>query len=293
MSDELPNDTPQQATRRAFEALIAGEGTSIDLAQAALLIANEEYPELNMAHYLAQLDALAHRVRELLAVSESDSLSQLPLEDVLKAMNQVLFEQEHFHGNLEDYYDPRNSFLNDILERQTGIPITLSLLYMEVGRRVGISVEGIGLPFHFIVGCRLPGGMIYIDPYENGHFLSEQECRERVLRLLKGRASFNPRWLEPVTHRQLLVRLLNNLKHIYVQKEDFERALSVCDRILLLAPTTALERRDRGIIHLRLKHYSRALRDLNAYVKLAPEDEDVDEVIRQIRTIRQIMAMMN
>ncbi len=293
MSDELSNDTPQQAARRAFEALIAGEDAAIDLAQAALLIANEEYPHLNVTYYLARLDALALRVRELAGVFESDTLPQLPREEVLEAINRVLFEQEHFHGNLDDYYDPRNSFLNDVLERQTGIPITLSLLYMEVGRRVGVQLEGIGLPFHFVVRCRLPDSMIYIDPYESGRFLSEQECRERVLRLLKGRASFNPRWLEPVTHRQFLVRLLNNLKHIYVQKEDFERALSICDRILLLTPAAAPERRDRGIIHLRLKHYSRALRDLNAYVKLAPEDEDIDEVIQQIKTIRQIMAMMN
>jgi len=288
---------PQQRARTAFVALIAGNEADIDLAQAALLIANEEYPELDVARYLGQLDSLAERVREMLRISPPGSISEPSskpeLIDVLVAINSVLFDQEHFRGAQKDYYNPCNSFLNDVLERHTGIPITLSLLYIEIGKRLDVQIDGIGLPFHFVVRCRLPDGATYVDPFEGGRLLSEEDCRELVQRMLRGKASFNPRWLDPVSNKQFLVRMLTNLKHIYMYKGDYARALSISDRILLLVPHAALERRDRGIIHLHLKHHARALRDLKAYVELAPEAEDVTEVKRQISSIRQIIAMMN
>jgi regulator of sirC expression with transglutaminase-like and TPR domain len=289
--------TSQQRTRKAFETLVTGEDAAIDLALAALLIAKEEYPDLDIAHYLAQLDALAHRVRELLGVSPADDpladASNIQPLDRIAALNTVLFEQEHFAGNPKDYSDPRNSFLNEVLERRLGIPISLSLLYMEVGKRVGLHIDGIGMPLHFIVRCRLPHGGIYIDPFEGGRLLSEQECRERIHQLFRGKATFNPRWLEPVSHKQLLVRVLNNLKMIYIKADDYERALSICERILLLSPNAALEHRDRGVVLLHLKRYARALRDFSAYIELAPEAEDINEIRRQIKVIRQIIAMMN
>jgi regulator of sirC expression with transglutaminase-like and TPR domain len=283
---------PQQRARTAFVALIAGNDADIDLAQAALLIANEEYLDLDVAHYMAQLDSLAERVRELLGISSQPSL-RAELLDVLVGINSVLFDQEHFSGAQKDYYNPCNSFLNDVLERHMGIPITLSLLYIEIGKRLGVQIDGIGLPFHFVVRCRLPDGVIYIDPYESGRLLSEEDCRELVQRMLRGKATFNPRWLEPISNKQFLVRMLTNLKHIYVYKKDYVRALSICDRILLLVPQAPIECRDRGIIHLHLKHHARALRDLKAYVELAPEAGDIAEVKRQISSIRQIIAMMN
>lgn len=288
---------PQQRARTAFVALIAGNDADIDLARAALLIANEEYAELDLAHYVAQLDLLAERVREMLGLSPSENpfqgASKSELIDVLVAINSVLFDQEHFRGAEKDYYNPCNSFLNDVLERHRGIPITLSLIYMEIGKRLGVQIEGVGLPLHFVVRCRLPDGAIYIDPYDGGRLLSEQECRELVNRMLRGKATFNPRWLEPVSNKQFLMRMLTNLKYIYLSKKDFARALSICDRILLLVPQAPIERRDRGIIHLHLKHHARALLDLKAYVELAPEADDVVEVRRQISAIRQIIAMMN
>jgi len=293
MPEDFTSDISQQRVRKAFEALIAGEDAAINLAQAALLIANEEYPDLDIGHYMAKLDYLTQQVRRELGPSNVDIVQQLPQERVIEAMNRVLFDQEHFHGNTGDYYNPCNSFLNDVLEQRTGIPISLSLLYMEVGRRLGVQIEGIGLPWQFVVRCSLPGGMIYIDPYESGRVLSEQECRERVTRVLKGKVSFDPRWLEPVSHRQLLVRLLSNLKYIYFRQGDYLRALSICDRILLLMPDSAIEWRDRGAIHLQLKNYARSLHDLMAYIKLAPEASDVSRVRRQIKEIRQMIAQMN
>jgi len=149
------------------------------------------------------------------------------------------------------------------------------------------------LPFHFVVGCRLPQGRIYIDPYEGGHIYSEEECRERVHRMLDGKGKIYPHWFEPISHKFLLVRMLNNLKHIYLNSEDYGRALAICERILLLIPHSALEYRDRGVVHLQLKHYGSALRDLSIYTELAPKAEDRAEIQSQIKAIRQIIAMMN
>lgn len=291
MPEEFIDETIQQRARKAFETLIAREDAAIDLAQAALLIAWEEYPDLDIAHSMATLDHLAQQVRALLGLSET----AMPPSHmcVLEAMNQVLFEQQHFHGNTEDYYNPCNSFLNEVLERHIGIPISLSLLYMEVGKRLGVQIDGIGLPWQFIVRCCLPDGIYYIDPFEGGRLLSEDDCRERVQRTLKGKASFNPDWLEPVSHRQLLIRLLSNLKHIYVHKGDYVRVLSICDRLLLLAPNAPVERRDRGAVHLQLKHYASALHDLVAYVELVPQASDVSRIRQQIKEIRQMIALMN
>ena len=299
MPEESQNDTPQHRARKAFEALIRGEDATIDLAMAVLLIAAEEYPDLNIWHYVTQLDLLARKVLEVTGLPGADfSLSgetaqRVDALDMIHAMNKVLFEQEHFHGNHADYYNPGNSFLNQVLERQEGIPITLSLIYMAVGKRVGLPIVGIGLPFHFIVRCDLAHGSIYIDPFERGRLLSEQDCRERINRLFRGKIPFNALWLEPVSNRQLLTRMLANLKNIYIQQADYLRALSVCDRIVMLAPDTALERKDRGIVHLHLKHYTRAIRDFTAYLELAPQAEDVEDVHRQIKTIRQTIAMLN
>jgi regulator of sirC expression with transglutaminase-like and TPR domain len=299
MPEELNNNAAQKRARRAFEALTSGEDAAIDLAMGALLIAAEEYPDLNIAHYLAQLDLLAQKVAEEagLPPSEFQKSTTLPPDinplQIVQAINKVLFEQERFHGNHADYYDPCNSFLNDVLERHKGIPITLSLIYMEVGKRLGLQIVGIGLPFHFIVRCDLPGSSMYIDPFERGRTLSEQDCRERIKRLFRGRIPFNPLWLEPVSNRQLLTRMLANLKNIYIRNGDYRRALSTCDRIVMLAPDTAIERKDRGIVHLHLKHYTRAIRDFNAYLELAPLADDAEDVRRQIKAIRQTIAMLN
>ncbi|GCE13696.1 SirB1 family protein [Tengunoibacter tsumagoiensis] len=297
MADGYSKDTDQQRTYRAFQSLIAGEDGAIDLAQAALLIASIEYPGLDITHIQAQLDALARRVRIMLALPSPDQLPDLPADvdplNVLAVMNQVLRSEEGFHGNPEEYYTPDNSFLNKVLENHTGIPVTLALLYIEVGKRVGIRLEGIGLPYHFMVGYKLPDQMIYLDPYTDSSFLTAQQCLERIRLLAKRRIKIHPRWFEPVTHRQLLLRLLNNLKKIYIDREDFPHALNISDFILMLIPDAALELRDRGHIHLQLKHYGRALHDLNTYLELSPQSSDRYEILNQIKSIRRFIAMMN
>ncbi|HLI09381.1 MAG TPA: transglutaminase-like domain-containing protein [Ktedonobacteraceae bacterium] len=296
--DNLP--TPPQRARKAFEMLCVGDDAAIDLGRAALLIAAEEYPDLDIAHYLAQLDVLAMQARAALGVADlegaelSRALQERDPLSIIEAINQVLFVQEHFRGSSKaDYYNPRNSFLNDVLERRIGIPITLSLVYMEVGRRLGVQIDGIGMPLHFLVAYRLSERRIYIDAYEQGRILTEKDCQERVQRMFKGKVHFNQRWLQPISHRQILVRMLDNLKYIYIARGDDKRALAVCDRLVLLAPRSAIERRDRGRLYIHLKMYGRALRDLKIYLELASEGEDVEEVQKQVSALRQFIAMMN
>ncbi len=299
MAERFPKETAQQRTYRAFEVLAAGDDAAIDLAQGALLIASIAYPELDMAPYMAQLDLLASRVRSLLEIPphEAETPEKIDALAALHALNQVLFKEEQFHGNQEDYMSPENSFFNRVLEEHTGIPITLSLLYIEVARRVGIQIEGVGLPYHFMVRYRSAERSIYIDPFEGGLLFSEKECKERIRRMAEqitgGRIKLHAHWFAPVTHRQFLFRMLNNLKHIYLRNEDYPNALPICDLMILLMPQIAHERRDRGIVHLQLKHYARALHDLMVYLQLAPMAKDRSEIQNQIKSIRQIIATLN
>lgn len=297
MTDQYAKDTAQQRTYRAFAALLAGDDEAIDLVQAALLIASTQYPDLDIAYYTAQLDNLAQRVRTELALPTPDLQPALPEEietpDIIEAMNKILFKEEHFHGNREDYHNPNNSFLNKVLEEHAGIPVTLSLIYAEVGRRVGIQIDGIGMPYHFLVRCHSPQGFIYIDPYEDGQQMSERSCREHIRQIAQHRIKFHSQWFEPFTRRHWLMRILNNLKRIYINQDDYDRALTTCDLLMILNPRAAEEWRDRGLIHLQLKRYSRAIKDLKVYTELAPEASDRYEILNYIKTARQMLAMLN
>jgi len=294
MAERFPNETAQQRIYRAFETLAAGNDASIDLAQAALLIASIEYPDLDTTQYINQLDALARRVRMVLALPEDEPLDPL---STLNAINQVLFTEEQFHGNEADYMNPENSFFNCVLDKRTGIPITLSLLYKEVAQRVGLNIDGIGLPYHFMIRCSVADHPLYIDPFEGGMFLSEQECRERIHmmtgRSVEGKSKLYAHWFAPVSSRQFLYRMLNNLKQIYLRNDDYTHGLTISDLMVILMPRAAIERKDRGLIHLQLKHYGRALHDLMAYLELAPKAKDRYEILNQVSSIRQIMSMLN
>ncbi len=297
MTERFPNETAQQRIYRAFETLAAGKDASIDLAQAALLIASIEYPDLDTTHYINQLDSLARRVRMVLTSSEGEIPEALDSLTTLHTLNQVLFTEEQFHGNQDDYMNPENSFFNRVLEKHVGIPITLSLLYIEVARRVGLKIDGIGLPYHFMVRCSVADHFIYIDPFEEGLFLSEQECHERIRKLTgrsaEGKSKLHAHWFAPVSSRQFLYRMLNNLKQIYLRNDDYIRGLTISNLMVILMPRIAIERRDRGLIHLQLKHYARALHDLMAYLELAPKAKDRYEILNQVTSIRQIMSMLN
>jgi regulator of sirC expression with transglutaminase-like and TPR domain len=162
-----------------------------------------------------------------------------------------------------------------------------------VGKRVGLSIEGVGLPWHFVVRNNQPEGILYIDVFNQGRFMDERACREMIRHMAQGRIRMHPEWFEPVKPRYFLFRMLNNLKHIYVHNEDHQRALAICELMVALMPQHGAERRNRGIMHLHLKHYSRALHDFMAYIELAPDASDRQEILKYIKTVRQTLALLN
>jgi regulator of sirC expression with transglutaminase-like and TPR domain len=206
----------------------------------------------------------------------------------------VLFDEQAFRGNVEGYYDPRNSFLNEVLDRKLGIPITLGILFIEVAARVGVKLHGVNFPGHFLVkySGEDAGLEAFIDPFRGGEMYSAEECADRFRRLNPTRP-FDPAHLRAVTTRQILARLLHNLKKIYVEMGDDVRALWVVDRLVLLAPEDAVERRDRGLIEARLGGTSAALGDLEAYLAAAPDAEDAATVRAIAAQLRGSSALLN
>lgn len=254
------NDT----ARRRLTALAAGPDDAIDLAEAALLIAQEEYPALVVDDYLQRLDELAE------AAARAGVRPDLAAPQQVARLNHFLFVERGFTGNHDNYYDPRNTFLNDVLERRTGIPISLSLVYSEVAQRLGLPVYGVSFPGHFL--AKYVGAIeIIIDPFF-GTVISAEECAQRLQGIYGDKARFEPRLLRPAPPREILVRMLSNLKQIYVDRSDFLRALSCVERILLLSPDVPREIRDRGILYERLECYAAAVRDFERYLQLAPDD---------------------
>jgi regulator of sirC expression with transglutaminase-like and TPR domain len=271
-----------------FREMVARPPEQIDLAAAALLIALDQYPRLNMPGYTGQIDAFAERTSARLA----HAAAKRPME-AIEAINRQLFEIEGFRGNQEDYYDPRNSFLNDVIDRRTGIPITLSLLYMEVGRRIGLKVEGVGMPGHFIVKCKHDGMDIFIDPFAQGEILLEEGCRRKLAELHGKGFQFDRSFLEPVNHRQILTRMLHNLKGIFWNQRNYAKALGIIEKVLIINPSAVEEFRDRGVAHHHLNDLSSAVKDWSRYLELRPGASDTAEVKKSLKTAAQALAIRN
>ena len=275
---------PSRARER-FTELVSGSEADLNLAEAALLIAQEEQPELDVAAYLGRLDALADSVRSRLPEAPSFAAT-------IQALNTVLFEEEGLSGNQTDYHDPRNSFLNEVLDRKLGIPITLSLVYIEVGTRLGVPLVGVGFPGHFVVKYAGPDGETVLDPFQAGNRVSQAQMEDKLRAMYGPNNPFVgqlPKLLAAVGKKDMLLRMLRNLKQIYTQKEDFGRALSVVERILLVAPDHPVEVRDRGAIHHRMGHQQLAVRDFQRYLQLAPKADDARAVRAvMVRTMAQL-----
>jgi regulator of sirC expression with transglutaminase-like and TPR domain len=273
----------ESRARRRFAELIAEP--TVQLAAAALAIAEEEYPGIEPGAYLEQIDELAAEVSRRLPVSPNAA-------STLRAIRTVLFEEGGFRGNADAYYDPRNSFLNEVLERRLGIPITLSILYMEVASRVGLTLHGVGFPGHFLVKHVAGDRETFIDPFHGGEVLSSDDCMERLRKVAPKRAP-EPRHLQAVSARQILGRMLHNLKRIYVETGDDVRALWVLDRLVLLAPDDVTERRDRGLVEARLGGFAAAVRDLDAYLAAAPSAADAAKVRELADQLRGHSSLLN
>ncbi|HEX5709138.1 MAG TPA: tetratricopeptide repeat protein [Pyrinomonadaceae bacterium] len=270
-------------SRFALEVLRRGE--EIDLARAALFVAAEDDAGCDVRATLDALNELGAQARERVEVDESRAV---------EALNQYLFEDLGFGGDESNYYDPRNSFLNRVVERRAGIPITLSIVYMEVGRRAGLAVEGVGMPGHFIVRARGPldDADLLVDPFA-GRVVDEDDCQQRLDMIYAGQLPLSQELLRAMPKRDILVRLLNNLKGIYVEAQMHGRALAVVERLLLLAPHAASERRDRGLLLAQLKRLPEAIADVRAYLASAANSPDAEEVREQLGKMRQRLASLN
>ena len=268
-------ESTDSRARSRFAALVARP--TIPLADAALAIAEEEYPLLDSGRYLGELDALARAVEERLERRDAASM--------LRAMRRTLFDEARFRGNTEEYYDPRNSFLNEVLERRVGIPITLSVVYLEVAARVGFDVQGVGVPGHFLVKHVAGERAVFVDPFNGGELLSADDVAARH-RARAGGRDLEPRTLEGVPTRHIVARMLHNLKRIYAEKGDDARTLWVVDRLLLLSPDDPGERRDHGLVAARLGGARAAIADLEAYLEASPDAPDAREVRALVEQLR-------
>jgi regulator of sirC expression with transglutaminase-like and TPR domain len=269
-----------------FAELVTRE--QLSLAEACLLIAQDEYPGVDVAGALARLDAIAATVRGRL-FADADA------EQRVAALNRHLFAELGFSGNLDDYYDPRNSYLNEVLERRTGIPITLSIVYLEVGRRIGLALTGVSFPGHFLVRARLARGTLILDPFAAGEPCPERELRTRLGRVLPeaaARTADLARYLEPASPREIVARVLRNLKAIYLKAGKLEQALAVMQRMLLVVPESAEELRDRGLVYAGLECFRPALADLQNYLRRRPDAADATEVHARVVELRAATARL-
>jgi len=260
---------------RDFRQAVDQPEEKIDLGRAALTIALTDYPNLDVLDYLARIDRLAVEVTSHL---DSDA----DIYRSMAALNYVLFKQHAFHGNRDDYFDPKNSFLNEVIERKTGIPVTLSVLYMEVGRRAGLRLDGVGFPGHFLVKSVGNGEEIAIDPFNGGEIKSREDIDTMLFKLHGGKVKFHSDFLASSTKKDILKRMLANLKAIYINGNDLIKSLSVLDRLLILDPASAEDARDRGVVYLRLECYAQAREDFETYLRLRPDAEDAMLVREQL-----------
>lgn len=271
----------QPNARERFIQEIQQPDDAIDLAAAALYIAQEEYPELDCDAYLHRLDTMAQQLRTRLPVD------RYPLK-IIRAINAYLYEAQGFMGNTQHYYDPRNSFLNQVLDRHTGIPITLALVYLELARRIDFPMAGVSLPGHFLIRPTVDEMAIFVDAFHKGEVMFEEDCHDRIKMLYGPDANLRPDHLLPIGPRPFLSRILMNLKVIYLQQQDIPRTLAVIDRILLLMPDSVYERRDRGLLYYRQGQLQSALDELEHYLGSQPDAQDafeIQQIVSQIHTL--------
>lgn len=264
--------------RENFAQEVSLADQDIDLAKAALYIAQEETPSLNIETYLGQLDEWAQQIQGLLPQE------RYPLR-VIQCINQVLYDDLGFVGNEDNYYDPRNSFLNEVMERRTGIPITLALVYLEVARRIEFPMVGIGMPGHFLIRPEFKDAGIFVDAFHKGEVLFPEDCEQRLQEIFAQPVKLEDQFLEAVSKKEFLARMLTNLKLIYINQQDLERALAVIEQLLLVFPDAIIEQRDRGLLHYQMGDTQSAIADLKTYVAHYPDASDssmIEMLISQI-----------
>ena len=272
-----------------LKRLMGGTESDLNLAEAALLLGKEEYPDLDVDAYLKRLDQLALTIQQRLPPQSNAA-------DVILALNEYLYEELGFTGNADDYYDPRNSFLNEVLDRKLGIPITLSVVYLEIGKRLGLPLEGVSFPGHFLVKYTTDEGEMVLDPFAGGMPVSDNELVERLIQLYGEQAPEAmplPRLLEPTGKKEILVRILRNIKNVYLQCQQFDKALTAVNRILIVTPNVSEELRERGEIYDYLECHRAALEDYQRYIELEPSARDVVQIRTRVIELQQTVSKIN
>ena len=243
----------------------------IDLAKACLYFAQAEYTDLDPQKYLTVLDAIASAIEPQLP-SE-----RYPLK-VIKSINQYLFDTLGFQGNKSNYYDPDNSFLHRVLDRKLGIPISLSVVYLAVAQRLDFPMVGVGMPGHFLIRPEFESVGIFVDPFNRGEILFEADCQKRLDESYQQQVKLDPSWLAPVDNKQILSRMLDNLKFIYLHRREIDKALSAMSAILKIHPEKTAEIRDRGLLYYQLNRWDEAILDLEYYLKVDPDSDDAPTI---------------
>lgn len=268
-----------------FTSLVA-EDDSFPLTEAVLALAQDAYPDLDVQGMLAEIDALVMRLKRRLT-SDADVVQKLQM------LNQFFYRELGFAGNLNDYYDPDNSYLNIVLGKRRGIPISLAVLYLEIAQQIGLAVRGVSFPGHFLLRVTMAGGEVMMDPV-SGEALNETEMIEMLEPFVAGSVSHGDSvsktlrgLLQPARPREIMARMLRNLKSIYMQTERWQRLLAVQQRLVILLPYDVEERRDRGLAFARLDFVRAALEDLQLYLDERPDAEDAAMVESQLAELRQ------
>lgn len=256
---------------KLWQDLARRKDEDIKLLDAALLIAGDEYPDLEPAYYTA----LCEQWRKQVSPQIERAGSQV---EALQALNRFLYEEQGLAGNDEDFYDPRNNYINQVMERRLGIPITLGLLQIDLASRLGLGIEGIAFPGHFLIRMPVQGGLMVLDPFQRGRSLDVGELRQRAQPHMAPDQDLGDqqlfKLLDPASHRSILTRMLRNLRSVYLEKKDLERALRCADRLLTIDPTQAMEYRERARLYHALEYFPGVVRDLDRYLAMAPDADD-------------------
>ena len=272
-----------------FQQMARGPDEGIDLVQGALLIAAEQYPQLDIDACIQTLERLGDELRRRLR-------PDIGRTDAIRALNRYMFDELGFHGAGEDYYDPRNSFLNDVVDRRVGIPITLAIVYIRLGQKLGLPLAGVSFPGHFLVRCSVQDGTVVLDPFHKGVSLGLPELTKRLASVQGGAPPAKAEvvaMLAPASPREILSRLLRNLRSIYLHYQQLAQALAATTRILELSPDNAREWKERAGLHLSLECFRAALGDFQRYLALAPDADDADTVRARVVELQVTCARLN
>ncbi|MBI2066451.1 MAG: transglutaminase family protein [Deltaproteobacteria bacterium] len=262
-----------------LEDLIHTDLQSVSLEEITLLVAKEKYRELNTQNYLARIEEFAQRARPYIHNVQGG-------RQAIQAFNHYFFEVEGFCGNRADYYNPSNCYLNDVLDHRSGIPITLSIVYMAIGRRLGLPLSGVNFPGHFLVRYDFKSEAFFVDVFDKGTILTTGDCREKLQRAYGSELIFQEEFLDPASHRQVLLRILANLKIMYILKKDFNQVLPILNRLLLFEPKSSQSLKERGMLYAQLECFRPALNDFVNYLSRDPQAFDrplIEECIQELR----------